>query len=91
MSEYALFDFVAAYFGMLILFPLLGRIAKSLHYDLHLSQVLWLTLPLSVLLHLLTGQFTPLTKYAIDPSGHYLLKMVLVVMLYMGMRKTAKT
>lgn len=78
VGGFAMFDFTVAFLGMLLLSPLLSRLAKKA--GIHVPKRNWviLTLPVGVLAHLLIGNITPLTKNVLDPGGHYLAKAVII-------------
>jgi hypothetical protein len=84
--NFAIFDFVASYIGMLLFAPLLSRIAKKAGLNLTLSHWLWLTLPLSVVFHLAFSRMTPFTQAVVGTSGGYLEKLIIIGMLYMGLK-----
>jgi hypothetical protein len=74
VAGYALFDFTAGFLGMFLLAPLLSRAAGKAGVLIpKRSWVIWM-LPISVLVHVLVGRYTPLTKDFLDPRGHYLVK-----------------
>lgn len=85
LGGYAIFDFVTAYLGIYLLAPILSRIVGVLVRPPTRAQWMWLTLPLSVVIHLLVSRSTPLTELALDPSRGYLLKFILLGMLYLGL------
>lgn len=78
IGEFAIFDFTAAFLGMFLLAPLLSWLFKKMGILVPLRNWVILMLPISVLAHILVGTYTPLTKQFLDPSGHYLTKMVIV-------------
>ena len=86
VGPFSIFDFVTAYAGLYLLAPLLIRIFQRFHVRITLANILWLMLPLSVLVHLLIGTQTALTQMVVDPSGHYIAKAVILVMIYFGLR-----
>lgn len=86
-NNFSVFDFASAYLGIYLLVPLLNKIISLTHRQLSRMQWMLLVLPISIIFHLATANLTPLTKMAIDPNGGYLLKTVLIIMLYFGLRK----
>lgn len=86
ISNFSVFDFASAYLGIYLLVPILNKIISPTHRQLTHWQWMLLVLPLSIIVHLATGNMTPLTKLAIDPYGGYLLKAFLIAMLYFGLR-----
>ncbi len=85
--EYAIFDFIAAFLGMYLLAPLLSKIfLKLFKLDIPKHNWLYLTLPIGITTHLLVGKITPMTKDFIDPSGHYIVKIFILILLFLGIR-----
>jgi len=84
IGGFAVFDLTVAFLGMLALSPLLSGLCKRL--GIHVPKRNWviLTLPISVLVHVLVGSMTPLTKDVLDPSGHYMAKSIIVVCIFFG-------
>lgn len=82
IGQFAIFDFAISYLAVFILSPLLVK-----YIGLSKIRWLWLVLPASILIHALIGKFTPLTKLALDPQGGYVLKAILILMLYLAFRK----
>lgn len=83
---YAIFDFVVAFLGMYLLSSLLTKLFRKIRLDIPKQNWLILTLPLSILSHLLVGRITSMTADFIDPSGHYFLKILIFVLLIVGLR-----
>jgi hypothetical protein len=50
------------------------------------ANLMWLTIPLSILFHVLFNTYTPLTKMVLDPYGYYLIKAAVIFMIYMGFK-----
>lgn len=86
LGPFALFDTVLAFVGVLLVAPLLSKIVAKVGIVVPVVAWLWLTLPLSVLAHVLFRQSTPLTELVLDPNGGYLTKIVLLIMLVAGLR-----
>lgn len=84
IGEYAIFDLATSFLGVFILSPLLTRLFRLIHLEIPLSSWMLFTLPLGLLTHLLIGKMTPMTKYFLDPSGHYLLKVFIVIIFILG-------
>jgi hypothetical protein len=85
LGDYAIFDFAAAFLGIYLLAPLLSKIFSKLRVEIPRQNWLYLTLPLSVVFHLLSGHITPLTRDFIDFQGHYLVKIVILALLVPGL------
>lgn len=84
--EMAIFDLVLAYVGVLILTPLLVWVFKKIGVKTTLTTWMWLTLPLSVVFHLAVGQKTVLTDMTMNLEGDYLIKIVLILMVFLAWR-----
>jgi len=87
IGDYAIFDIVVSFVGIWILSPLLTKFFRFFKLEIPLSSWIFLTLPLSILIHALVGKITPMTKYFLDPSGHFLLKLFIVILLVLGLSK----
>jgi len=88
IGPFAIFDFVISYLGIYLLAPALSKLALKIKLHISRTQWLWLVLPLSILIHLLFGQRTPLTQMVINPNNFYLLKILIIFMLFMGLKDT---
>lgn len=87
VGPFAVFDFASAYLGVYLLAPVLSYLCSLFGLSVTRTQWLWLTLPLSILFHLLFGSRTPFTVMVLDPSGHILAKLLVLGMLFMAFRK----
>ena len=90
IAGFAIFDFVASYLGMLLLAPFLTKLCKRIGIRVQTKHWLWLTLPLGVFIHLISGAITPLTQEILNLDGDYLIKFVLLFMVYMGLKDIRK-
>ena len=68
--NYAVFDFIASFIGMFIL-------AKIFKWNM--KKTMLLTIPLSVVSHILVDNITPLTKQTIG-EGNYLVKIIMIIL-----------
>ena len=89
IGPFTIFDTVTAYLGIFLLSPLLSKIFSKIHINISRTGWLWLTLPISVLFHLIFRQNTPFMKMLLDPHQFqfYLGIIILLFMIYMGLRK----
>ena len=89
IGPFAVFDTVAAYLGIFLIAPLLSKLFSKINVTITRSDWMWLTLPISVLFHLITRQNTPLMKILFNPNQFpfYLVIFILFLMMYMGLRK----
>ncbi len=85
-TGYAVFDFAAAFLGLFLLSPVLSKLAGKAGLEIPRINWLYLTLPIGISTHLLIGNITPLTKNFIDLRGHYVLKTVMIGLVYLGLR-----
>lgn len=85
IGGYAIFDFIVSFLGIYLIAPLISRIFLKIGIDIPRRNWLFLTLPLSILVHLLVGRITPMTKNFIDLHGHYLLKILITCLFIIGM------
>lgn len=86
LFEYAIFDFLAAFIGIYLLSPLLSKLFLKIRINIPKKNWLLLTLPLSILAHLLVGNITPMTRDFIDIYSHYPLKAIILISLLFGIK-----
>ena len=86
--DLALFDLILSYAGVYLLAPWLIKLLNKVHIKTTRSWWLWMTLPLSVAIHILVGQETALTKMFLDPNGFILVKILIIAMIYMAFKKS---
>jgi hypothetical protein len=88
IGPFAIFDSVLAFLGIFLLSPLLTKLFLKMHLNITLSSWMWLTLPLSVVFHVLFRQNTALMKI-IFGSNHlysFIAIATLLFMTYMGLK-----
>ena len=92
IGQFAIFDTVTAYIGILILSPVLTWLMSKLHIKIPIISWLWLTMPLSVIFHIIFLQATPLMKILANPGNFqfYIAIIILFAMTFMGLRKISK-
>ncbi|MDP3970552.1 MAG: hypothetical protein Q8P90_02530 [bacterium] len=86
LGEYAIFDFAVTFLGMLLVAPLLTWLCKKIGFKVPIKNWVILGLPIGILVHVLVGNITPMTADFIDLHGHYLLKIFIVVLIFLGLR-----
>ena len=86
IGPYAMFDFVVSYLGIFLLAPLLSAACSKIHLNISRSGWLWLTLPLSIVFHIIFSQQTPFMKALINPNHYYVEAIVVLFMVYMGLK-----
>lgn len=84
LGGYAIFDFAVSFLGIYLLSPLLSNIFLKVKIIIPKRNWLFLTLPISIVAHLLVGKITPMTKNFMDIQGHYILKIVIIGSLILG-------
>ncbi len=90
IGPFAIFDFVASYIGVYLLSPSLIKLFNKLGIKTTKAVWLWLTLPISVLVHVLVSNYTPLTKMVLTTQGDLIPKLIVLVMLFMGLKDVKK-
>ena len=88
IGPFTIFDLATAYLGIYLLAPLLTKLFSKMHVYISRAQWLWLTLPIGVLFHIAFRINTPYMRMLLDPHGNYLAKIILLGMLYMGLRNS---
>jgi len=88
IGPFAIFDTVTDYLGVFLIAALLTKVFSKIHINIYRAGWLWLTLPISVLFHLIFRQNTPLMKMLLNPNQFqfYVGIIILLFMLYMGLR-----
>ncbi len=86
VGTFSVFDFVTAYLGIFILALILSKLFPKINTHIPMSSWVWLTLPIGVVVHLILQIDSPLIKMLFDLNGSYLVKIVLLFMLFMGFR-----
>lgn len=85
IAGFSIFDFATAFLGMALISPLLSWLFKKIGILVPKKNWVILTLPISIVAHLLIGNITPFTKYFFDLSGHYLIKLIVIGCFIWGM------
>ena len=86
IGEYAIFDFAIAFLGIYLLSPILSKIFLKFRINIPKKNWLFLTLPIGIITHLLFGKMTPLTRNFMDIHNHYILKIIILGLLFFGLR-----
>ena len=86
IGGYAIFDLGLSFLGIYLLSPLLSKIFRKLKVDIPKQSWLFLTLPIGIFIHLLTGNLTLMTRNFIDLNGHFFLKILIIGLLVLGVR-----
>jgi hypothetical protein len=86
IGGFAVFDFAAAFLGIYLLSPLLSKLFLKIRIKIPKWNWMFLTLPIAILVHILVGNITPMTKSFIDINSGYILKTVILVLLFFGIK-----
>jgi len=90
IGPFTVFDTLLAYVGIYLVAPILSKLFLKFNINISRTSWLWLTLPIGVIFHLILNQNTPFTNMFLDQNGGYLSKIILILMLYMGLRNIKK-
>jgi len=85
IEGFAIFDFATAFLGMLILSPLLRWLFRKIGLEIPIRSWFFFTLPIGILTHILIGRKTPMTVDFLDPSGHYVVKVIILGLFILGL------
>jgi len=85
VGDFAIFDFAAAFLGIYLASSFLSRIFLKIKIKIPKRNWVFLTLPIAIIIHLLIGNITPMTRDFLDIGGHYVLKLVIIVSLVCGL------
>ncbi|HPN54958.1 MAG TPA: hypothetical protein PLB52_03450 [Candidatus Moranbacteria bacterium] len=83
---YAIFDFLVVFIGMYLLAPLLSKLFLKIRINIPKKNWLFLALPIGIVVHLLVGKITPMTRDFINLHDHYILKIIIICLLILGLR-----
>lgn len=86
VGEYAIFDTALSFIAVYFLAPLLTKLFRKIGINIPRWNWLYLTLPISVVVHGILGIYTPLTHNFFDPSGHWIVKLVVILLLVLGVK-----
>lgn len=84
IGEYAVFDFALTFVFAAIVGPFLSKFFAKKNIQIPLKSWFFWSVPFSIVAHLLVGSMTPMTETFIAPDGHYVLKLVMVLLIGLG-------
>ena len=84
--QYAIFDLVVSFLGIFLLSPLLTKLFRLVHLEIPTSSWMYLTLPMSILIHIAVGNYTKMTQNFLDLNSNYLLKIIIFTLLFLGLK-----
>jgi hypothetical protein len=90
ISGYAIFDLFFSFLGVYLLSPWLTAIFKKINLNIPKHNWLFLTLPASIVIHLLVGNYTQMTQDFLQPNGHFLLKAIIIGSFLAGIKDIKK-
>ena len=64
--SYAIFDLSLSFLGMFLLSGLLSKLFRRVKISIPKINWIYLTLPIGIIIHILVGTMTPMTKNFID-------------------------
>jgi len=70
--------------------PLLSKIFLKLKIKIPHKNWLFLMMPLSILVHLAVSNMTLMTRNFVDTQGHFFLKGIVLLSLFLGLRGIKK-
>lgn len=91
IGPFAIFDFAVSYIAMYFLAPYLSKLFAYAGIHINREQWLWLTLPIALATHLISGTSTPLAKMFLDPSGGLAAKLIILAMILLVYFRRTKT
>jgi hypothetical protein len=83
--EYAIFDIAVTFLGMYLISGFLSKLFLKINIDIPKNSWLFFALPIGVIIHLIFGKITPMTKNFVDLHGHYILKIVIMALFIIGL------
>ncbi len=90
LGGYAIFDLIVSFVGIYLLSPRLSKIFLKFRFDIPKLNWLFLTLPISISIHLIVGNITPMTRDFIDIHSHYFLKILILCLIILGTKSIKK-
>ena len=84
IGEYAIFDIVVSFLGIYLLSGLLSKLFLKIGINIPKISWMYFTLPIGILTHILVGRITPMTRDFLDLNGHYLIKIIIILMIILG-------
>ncbi|MDQ7010041.1 MAG: hypothetical protein Q9M94_07160 [Candidatus Gracilibacteria bacterium] len=84
--DYAIFDLIVSFGGIYLLAPRLSKLFLKIKIDIPRKSWLLLTLPIGIIFHLIFGNITPMTRDLINPNDFYLLKILMLILIFFGFK-----
>lgn len=87
---YAIFDLVVSLIGMYLLSGTLSKFFLKINIKIPKINWVFLTLPIGILIHIIVGTYTPMTKDFLSLNSHYILKFIIIFFLILGIKGIRK-
>ena len=84
-AGYAIFDITISFLCIYLLSGLLSKLFLKIRVSIPKQNWLFLTLPIGILAHLLVGKITLMTQNFIDIHSNYILKILILGLLFFGL------
>ncbi len=84
--NYAILDLILALGGIYLLSNRLSKIFLKINIKVPRLNWVFLTLPFSIIIHLIFGNITPMTRDFMDLYSHYFLKIFIICLIIFGIR-----
>ncbi len=93
IGGFAVFDFAVSFLGIYLLSSPLSKLFLKIRIEIPKKNWLFLILPISIVVHFLFGTMTPMARNFLNLQDYYLLKIIILGLLYLGFRniKITKT
>lgn len=82
---YAIFDLTLSFLGMWLISSFLSKIFRLIGINVPPLNWVILTLPISIVAHLLVGRYTPMVQNFLNPHDHWILKILIITCLILGL------
>lgn len=85
-GPFTYFDTLGSLIGVYFLAPHLSKLFRKINLEIPEHSWIYLTLPIAVLTHFAIGKNTPLTEMFMDPTGHPIAKVSILILFLLGMK-----
>lgn len=84
--NYAIFDLIVSFLWIYLLSPFLSKSFFKIWIIIPKVNWLFLTLPIWIFFHVIFWSFTPMTENFLDFSDFYVLKWIVIILLFLWLR-----
>ncbi len=84
--DYAIFDLIVSFWGVYLLSPTLTKLFLKIWLEIKRKNWMFLVLPIGIIFHLIFENITPMTRDFLDINDFYLLKILLLALLFLGLK-----